>query len=350
VTGPLRVTGVVALALIAAACNYSLPRLGGDGGGGDGRRPADGAGDAQIVNLGCTSTCGPTDTSDCCASRLVPGNATGATMAGASFFRSYDVAADGMFNNMSFPATVSDFRLDTYVVTVGRFRAFVNMGMGTQSSAPAQGAGAHTQIPNSGWNASDDSNLVADTSALTAAVQCDASAQSWTDNPGANESLPMNCITWYEAFAFCFWDGGYLPTWAEWNYAASGGTEQRAYPWSNPASSVAIDCEHANYSISFGNSCVNGVNRVGSESPTGDGKFGQADLAGNVAQWTLDGFVNPYPTATCSNCADLTDVTNRSLGGGDFIGTAAAQRVADRGFNTPDFRAGEFGVRCARAP
>ncbi len=48
---------------------------------------------------------------------------------------------------------------------------------------------------------------------------------------GSNENQPINCVTWYEAFAFCISDGGYLPTAAEWNYAAAGGSDQRAYPF-----------------------------------------------------------------------------------------------------------------------
>jgi formylglycine-generating enzyme required for sulfatase activity len=52
-------------------------------------------------------------------------------------------------------------------------------------------------------------------------------------------------MDWYEAYAFCIWDGGFLPTDAEWNYAAAGGAQQRAYPWSNPPTSLTIDPSYA---------------------------------------------------------------------------------------------------------
>src|SRR5262249_34890732 len=54
---------------------------------------------------------------------------------------------------------------------------------------------------------------------------------TWTTAPDANEDLPITCINFYEAYAFCIWDGGFLPSEAEWEYAAAGGDEQRAYPW-----------------------------------------------------------------------------------------------------------------------
>src|SRR5512140_3899160 len=78
-------------------------------------------------------------------------------------------------------------------------------------------------------------------------VKCNSTFQTWTDTPAANEHRPMNCITRYQAMAFCAWDGGYLATEAEWNYEAAGGDQQRAYPWSSPANSLTLDGSHASY-------------------------------------------------------------------------------------------------------
>jgi len=278
----------------------------------------------------------------------------GATLAGALFYRSYDVGTDNMYPDMNYPATVSDFRLDTYLITVGRFRAFINAGMGTQTTAPAAGTGAHAVIANSGWDASWDVDLDPDTTTLTTDLRCDSTYHTWTDTAGANEDLPMNCVTWYEAMAFCIWDGGYLPTEAEWNYAAEGGSEQRAYPWSSPASSLTIDCTYANYFIENPNEpyCVNGTtggtNLVGSESPKGDSKWGQSDLGGNLLEWTLDWYAPQYPTTTCDDCANLTAASARVIRGGSFFLDAVDLRGAFRYDRNPSYRDGLTGARCAR--
>ena len=292
------------------------------------------------------AVCGPNADEDCCS--------TATPISGGTFFRSYDVASDGMYPSTSYPATVSPFVLDKYEVTVGRFRSFVNAGAGTRVNPPTPGAGSRflNDAPDQGgWAASWNENLAADSSSLVAAVKCDVSFQSWTDVPAGNEDLPISCVTWYEAFAFCVWDGGFLPTETAWNFAAAGGSEQRAYPWSSPAGSTTIDCSYANYHNDT-NSCVNqpngAVNRVGSESPKGDGKWGQSDLAGNVWEWTLDWYASPYGNP-CPDCANVTPATFRVFRGGYFNAGATLLRAGGRGdFFTPTTRNYSFGVRCAR--
>ena len=307
------------------------------------------------VHATCLASCGFFQNGDCCASGVVPGNAPGATLAGASFYRSYDVGSDNANSNMSYPATISDLRIDHYLVTVGRFRAFVNAGLGTQIHPPAAGAGARTlngMANQGGWDNSFDGNLAANETALMVTLNCGPN-QAWTDTPGANEDLPMTCVSWYEAMAFCIWDGGFLPTVAESNYVAAGGSEQRAYPWSIPASSLAIDCTYANYNINVpsGTLCVNGttggVNRVGSEENKGAGRWGHADLAGNVFEWLLD-WSAPL-TSPCDNCANLTPASNRAFRGGAYLYGAVALRGGELQLQqNPRSHLMDTGLRCVR--
>jgi len=293
------------------------------------------------------TTCGANGRDSCCRSLEVPGG---------TYDRSFDLAGDAFSGVTTHPATVGNFRLDKYEVTVGRFRAFVNAGMGTRSSAPAAGAGAHANIAGSGWDASWNANLAASTTALVAALKCDPTLQTWTDAPGGNEDRPMNCVTWYEATAFCAWDGGYLPTEAEWNYAAAGGDQQRAYPWSSPAGSLIIDGAHASYDADNFENCVGDglpgcavtdLVAVGMK-PAGDGRWGQSDLAGNVMEWTLDW--QAVYQVPCADCANLAPGAHREIRGGSFASGATDLRTGRRLSLPPSDRIILAGVRCARAP
>jgi formylglycine-generating enzyme required for sulfatase activity len=298
----------------------------GSGGSGGG---ASGSGGVPASCAGLTATCGPSSES-CCKSLLVPGG---------TFYRSYN-GVD--YTDESYPATVSDFYLDKYEITVGRFRQFVNAGMGTQGSPPTSGTGANPLITGSGWNSTWNTILSANTAGLEAAVKCDATYQTWTSTAGSNESQPMNCIDWYEAFAFCAWDGGRLATEAEWNYAASGGSEQRYYPWSSPPTSTSIGDD----AVCCGGS-YSGTQNVGSKSPQGDGKWGQSDLAGNVWEWMLDSYASPYENP-CNNCADLTRVSNKVIRGGAFYNYDTILRSALRNQDNPGSPNYYIGARCAR--
>lgn len=299
----------------------------------DAQPEAEPAGDADTGPPASCAALAPTcgGTLDCCVSAVVPGG---------GFNRS---------NNTDFPATLDAFRLNVYEVTVARFRAFVEAGNGTQQSPPAPGAGAHPKIANSGWSGAFTPSLPVDTTALKTQLKCDATFPAWTDAGGANENVPINCVTWFEAFAFCAWDGGRLPTEAEWNFAAAGGSEQRGYPWG----SGNIDRFQASYDCASDDSGVgqcafSDLLPVGTKSPAGDGKFGHADLAGNVAEWVLDTGVAPY-IMPCNDCANVTAGTTRVTRGGGFPDASNYLTTSSRLDRAPGNRNRAVGFRCARS-
>jgi formylglycine-generating enzyme required for sulfatase activity len=273
------------------------------------------------------TTCG-SGTLSCCANRYVPGG---------SFDRG---------NDTSVPASVSAFRLDRFEVTVGRFRSFVDAGRGTQATAPDPGAGGRTlngATGQGGWDASWTASLAADTTALRGALASCGPPQTWKDLGGPGDDLPMDCVTWFEAMAFCVWDGGFLPTEAEWNFAAAAGGAQRVYPWSNPPSATTVDCSDANFA-----GCGAGPAAVGADSPAGDGAWGHADLSGNVGEWVLD-WDGGYPRP-CIDCANLAPTTNRRTRGGGFDADTLHLRTPSQDSAQPQARYANLGFRCARAP
>ena len=290
---------------------------------------------------GAGRSCGTDGTDDCCASAVVPGG---------SFIRSHDGI---QCKNPEYPATVGDFELDVHEVTVGRFRAFLDAGQGTQSAPPDPGAGTHPKLPDSGWSPAWNDELAESRAALERELAC-APGASWTSKPGANETLPINCLTFYEAAAFCAWDGGFLPTEAERDYVASGGDEQRVFPWSTPPDSMQISPDHAVYAVL-------GTAPVGTHRD-GDGRWGHADLAGNVWEWTLDEveLAKVLPTegaefcapsgmpVPCNDCAATGVGTARVLRGGGWGLPERGLSVAIRRGGEPDERHHVFGVRCAR--
>lgn len=335
----------------------------GDGSGGDGEAPT-GDGDASGTGGGrgdgsggvdgdppASSSCEDEEGDECegescCTTLRVDGGRF-------SLGRSEDSDADDYYpgadpnETPAVTVEVSPFYLDKYEVTVGRFRAFVEQYTG---DAPKSGEGAAPGAPNSGWSGSFDEYIAPDRAALIAMLKCDPDddqLEAWTDEPDDQERHPINCIDWWTAFQFCVWDGGRLPTEAEWEFAAAGGDENRLYPWGpqEPSCSRAKldDC---------GSSYMADVGSV----PQGAGRYGHLDLAGNVYEWVLDHYTEDYLEELADledapvDPVDLGDEDWRSVRSSHMFSVAEDARNTSRQGSHPVFFDHRYGVRCARDP
>jgi len=277
------------------------------------------------ADIPASRTCGPNRDDDCCDSIQLPGG---------QFWGDYDGVT---YTGKTWDVTVSPFYLDTYEITVGRYRAFVEA---YPTSKPKLGDGAHPKIPNSGWQA--DWPIAATQQELRENAETPVVAENfYTHEPGNNENRPIVEVSWYELFAFCAWDGGRLPTEAEWNFAAAGGDQQRVYAWSDPPQSTILDHSYSTYNIADIDARPA---RVGSY-PKGRSRWGQFDLTGNVFEFVLDWY-----TAPLSPCVDCAQIMTGSLPverGGSFdsppedLGVAFRQDVGVGGSVS-------VGARCAR--
>jgi len=297
----------------------------------DGDSCVDGACDVPSCG-GMIASCGPDENEQCCASSLV---------IGGTFFRGTEQDA---------PATISDFKLDVYEVTVGRFRKF--KAAWDAGYRPNEGDGKHdhvrggtgllgpAQLDESGWNR--DWEEFVDTGDVARLSGGDPAA-TWTSSPGDDENLPLNFINWYESLAFCIWDHGFLPSEAEWEYAATGGAEpdgERPYPWG----ATEPSCDYANY-----DACDGGVSIVGSRSPQGDGRFGHSDLAGSLYEWVLDFSTENY-VSPCEDCSNLVESAQRVIRGGYWDLAAKDITTSSHSATNPLTRSNAIGARCAHAP
>ena len=317
------------------------PDAGPDVGGPDGLPP----GDSGIVygtpGQSCNGMLGTEcQGNSCCSNILVPGGTfpMGRSVSGT------DACPSGMScypqDQPEHDATVSDFYLDEYEVTVGRFRKFVEQFDGTP---PPDGAAAHPVIAGTGWQSAWNTSLAASQAALMTNLKCSSSYQTWTDAAVGNEHYAINCVSWYEAFAFCAWDGGRLPTEAEWEYAAAGGDANRLYPWGS---------EDPNVNTALANFYNNGspfIN-VGSH-PLGAARWGHHDLAGGMYEWAFDWWDESWYSGagnTCNNCANTTGASNRVFRGGYFGSSDDPLRAAYRDAYDPADGYYYVGFRCAR--
>lgn len=192
-------------------------------------------------------------------------------------------------------AEVEGFWIDRHEVTNAQFARFVE-------------ATGYRTVAERGLSAEDYPDLPPEALVPASMVffPVTAPGQPWWDYvPGADwrhpegpgssiagrENHPVVHVAYLDALAYADWAGRALPSEAEWEFAARGGLEERAYTWGDeptpggewmanswqgffPYEDEAADGHH-------------GTAPVGCYPPNGYGLF---DMAGNVWEWAADGY------------------------------------------------------------
>jgi len=133
------------------------------------------------------------------------------------------------------------------------------------------------------------------------------------------ETHPVVCVTWNDAWAYCRWAGGRLPTEAQWEKAARG-TDGKEYPWGNTWDRNRCNW-HEGPKVSGMADIYSGRGTapVGS-FPSGVSPYGVHDMAGNVWEWCSDWYdMDYYRSSPSRNPEGPGHGGNRVVRGGCFV-------------------------------
>jgi formylglycine-generating enzyme required for sulfatase activity len=183
----------------------------------------------------------------------------------------------------------------------------------------------------------------ADTVLDATAADPDKYSQDWSPRcnarAGGSNDSPMNCVDAIAAQKYCQWKGKRLPTEAEWELAARG-TDGRRYAWGATDPECAQACYDKNGAcLEAGavRTCLVGKHP---NDKTPDSIF---DLAGDVSEWTSDGFGD----LKGGNDPHGATGGDRVVRGGSFLSTPDALTATYRRAVSPKVANVEIGFRCA---
>jgi sulfatase modifying factor 1 len=180
---------------------------------------------------------------------------------------------------------------------------------------------------------------------------------------------PVVHVAWEDAAIFAAWAGKEIPTETEWELAARGGLDGRAYAWGDelsPGGCVMANTGRREFAyLTHAGGGRTRTTPVGSYPPNG---YGLYDLIGNVWEWTADWWAVHPPTrcpgraicaggcttarsreASCDPRMPRLRVPRKVLKGGSYMcapGGSARGRPAARVPQYVDAATGDQGFRC----
>jgi formylglycine-generating enzyme len=153
---------------------------------------------------------------------------------------------------------------------------------------------------------------------------------------------PVVGVSWFDAVNYCEWLGRStgrryrLPTEAEWERAARGGVEEKAFPWGDEPPQSLPDYEKRWRS---------GPEPVANRAPNA---FGLYDICENVHEWCSDWYQpDYYRLSPQRNPSGPATGERRSSRGGSWRHHVKVARCSARSSIPPEFRYADYGFRLA---
>lgn len=179
---------------------------------------------------------------------------------------------------------------------------------------------------------------------------------------------PVNCVSWADTQVYLQWlseASGYeyaLPSEAEWEYAARGGTvAPRWWGWNSfEGVSVSDACEHANvydigaranYPFPWPHArCNDGFADVAPVGSFDANPYGLKDIVGNLWEWTADCYTGSYVNRAADSRAWVWEggCETRSVRGGGWSSRPLHSRASNRSHLPGSYRSSDLGFRVAR--